>query len=276
MNISRKFPVLCDLDGVIWLAHQPIDGSALGVERLRQAGHRVLFVTNNSSATVADQEAALLGVGIPAVGDVITSAMAGAHMLSAGERVLMCGGPGLAEAISKVGAISVSHDDVEGGSHVDTVIVGFHRHFNYEIMRRASTAVRQGARLIGTNDDATYPTPNGPIPGGGSILAAISTAAGIEPIVAGKPHSAMADMVRALVPHIAADAVMIGDRPSTDGGFATMLGCRFALVRSGVTPQGVMPIDQPDWFEGATLDIDAPNLATVADLLLNEATQKTG
>ena len=268
MNISRKFPVLCDLDGVVWLAHEPIDGSAQAVERLRAYGHRVLFVTNNSSATVADQEAALLAVGIPAVGDVITSAMAGAHLLSAGERVLMCGGPGLAEAIAKVGAISVSHDDVEGGAQVDTVIVGFHRHFDYEIMRRASTAIRQGARLIGTNDDATYPTPNGPIPGGGSILAAISTAAGIEPIVAGKPHQAMADVVRTYEPSIGPDAVMVGDRPSTDGGFAATLGCRFALVRSGVTPTGVMPTDEPSWFAGTTLDIDVPNLAGVADFLL--------
>jgi 4-nitrophenyl phosphatase len=268
MDKSLKFPVLCDLDGVVWLAHQPIDGSADAVERLRTAGHRVVFVTNNSSATVADQEAALLKVGIPAVGDVITSAMAGAHLLSAGERVLMCGGPGLAEAIAKVGAISVSHDDVEGGAQVDTVIVGFHRHFDYEIMRRASTAIRRGARLVGTNDDATYPTPNGPIPGGGSILAAISTAAGIAPMIAGKPHQAMADVVRVYEPSVGPDAVMVGDRPSTDGGFATTLGCRFALVRSGVTPAEVMPADQPGWFEGTTLDIDVPNLAGLADCLL--------
>ena len=268
MNISHKFLVLCDLDGVVWLAHEPIDGSAHAVERLRADGHRVLFVTNNSSATVADQEAALLAVGIPAVGDVMTSAMAGAHLLSAGERVLLCGGPGLAEAIAKVGAISVSHDDVEGGALVDTVIVGFHRHFDYEIMRRASTAIRQGARLIGTKDAATYPTPNGPIPGGGSILAAISTAAGIDPIVAGKPHQAMADVVRAYEPNVGPDAVMVGDRPSTDGGFAATLGCRFALVRSGVTPAGAMPIDDPSWFAGTSLDIDVPNLAGVADFLL--------
>jgi 4-nitrophenyl phosphatase len=268
MSIFPKFPVLCDLDGVVWLAHQPIDGSADAVERLRTAGHRVVFVTNNSSATVADQEAALLAVGILAVGDVITSAMAGAHLLSAGERVLMCGGPGLAEAIAKVGAISVSHEECEDGAHIDTVIVGFHRHFDYEVMRRASTAIRRGARLVGTNDDATYPTPNGPIPGGGSILAAISTAAGIDPIVAGKPHQAMADVVRSIVTNVGADAVMVGDRPSTDGGFAATLGCRFALVRSGVTPVGVMPEDESAWFAGTTLDIDVPNLAAVADALL--------
>ena len=37
----------------------------------------------------------------------------------------------------------------------------------------SSYAVRRGARLIGTNDDATYPTPTGPIPGGGAILASV-------------------------------------------------------------------------------------------------------
>lgn len=268
MNNSSKFPVLCDLDGVVWLAHQPIVGSAKAVERLRDAGHRVVFVTNNSSATVADQEAALLKVGIPAVGDVITSAMAGAYLLKAGERVLVCGGTGLIEAVSRVGAILVSHDDVEKGASVDAVIVGFHRHFDYEILRRAATAIRNGARFVGTNDDATYPTPNGPIPGGGSILAAITTGSGVQPIVAGKPHAPMAEVVRSLVENVGADSVMVGDRPSTDGGFASTLGCRFALVRSGVTPVGAMPANQPKWFEGTTLDIDVPNLAGVADLLL--------
>lgn len=268
MNNFSKFPVLCDLDGVVWLAHQPIEGSADAVERLRTAGHRVVFVTNNSSATVTDQEAALFKVGIPAVGDVITSAMAGAYLLNIGERVLVCGGSGLIEAVLRVGAILVSHDDVENGAAVDAVVVGFHRHFDYEILRRASTAIRNGARFIGTNDDATYPTPNGPIPGGGSILAAITTGSGMQPIVAGKPHRAMADVVQSLVKDVGVDAVMVGDRPSTDGGFATTLNCRFALVRSGVTLVGVMPDDQPAWFEGTTLDIDMPNLAAVADLLL--------
>ena len=59
------------------------------------------------------------------------------------------------------------------------------------------TAVRHGARLIGTNDDATYPTPDGPIPGGGALLAAVAYASGATATVAGKPHRPMADLVRA-------------------------------------------------------------------------------
>ena len=68
--------VLCDLDGVVWLSHQPIAGSVEAIARLRAAGHRVLFVTNNSSARVEVQEAALESIGIPAAGDVLTSAQA--------------------------------------------------------------------------------------------------------------------------------------------------------------------------------------------------------
>lgn len=262
--------ILCDLDGVVWLAHRPIPGSSEAVARLRHGGHRVLFVTNNSSATVATQEQALAAVGIDARGDVVTSAMSGAHVLAHGERVLICGGPGIHEAVATVGAEVVSHDDVDRGARVDTVLVGFHRDFDYEIMRRASGAVRSGARLVGTNDDATYPTPDGPIPGGGSILAAISTAAGRSPVVTGKPYSPMADVVRAVEPMVDATAVMVGDRPSTDGAFATTLGCRYALVRSGVTPADLSVDDDPAWFEGSTAWLDVADLAAVARVVLGE------
>lgn len=262
--------ILCDLDGVVWLAHRAIPGSSEAIENLRAAGHRVLFVTNNSSATVSAQEQALANVGIDARGDVITSAMAGAHVLRPGERVLICGGPGVHEAVTRVGANVVSHDDVDRGAPVDTVMVGFHRDFDYEIMRRAATAVRAGARLVGTNDDATYPTPDGPIPGGGSILAAISTAAGCAPLVTGKPHAPMAELVRTMEPMVDARAVMVGDRPSTDGVFATTLGCRYALVRSGVTTAHMNGADDPQWFAGCTVWLDATDLGAVARIVLSE------
>ena len=67
------------------------------------------------------------------------------------------------------------------------VVVGFHQTFTYESLRLGATAVRRGAELIGTNDDATYPTPIGPIPGGGAILAAVATGSGVSATVAGKP-----------------------------------------------------------------------------------------
>lgn len=229
--------VLCDLDGVVWLAHQPIVGSVAAIANLRAAGHRVLFVTNNSGDTIETQEAALAAIGVPAVGDVLTSALAAAHLVRAGERVVVCGGDGIRQAVARQGATVVSDDEAD--PLADAVMVGFHRSFDYAGLTRAARAVRRGARLIGTNDDATYPTPQGPIPGGGAILAAVQTASGVAAIVAGKPHQPMAQLVRAVVGELAAtQAVMVGDRASTDGRFAQTLGCAYAHVNSGVTPAG--------------------------------------
>lgn len=256
--------VLCDLDGVVWLAHRPIPGSVEAIAALRASGWRVVFVTNNSFSPVSAVEDSLASVGIPAAGDVVTSASAGATLVEPGERVLVCGGPGIVEAVVGRGAEVVSHAEADSGrGRLDAVIVGFHRDFDYEIMRRASAAVRAGARLIGTNDDATYPTPDGPIPGGGSILAAIATASGVAPIVAGKPHVPMATAVRELTGGVSSSAVMVGDRPSTDGRFARTLGCRYALVRSGViAPDARLDLDGD--VSDVEVHVDAADLAAVA------------
>lgn len=240
--------VLCDLDGVVWLAHQPIPGSVAAIASLRHAGHRVLFVTNNSSDTIEVQEAVLAAIGVAAVGDVLTSAMAAARLIQPGERVLVCGGDGVRQAVRARGAIVVGDDGADDADHVaDVVVVGFHSSFDFAGLTRAATAVRRGARLIGTNDDATYPTPDGPIPGGGAILAAVQTAAGVRAVVAGKPHEPMVELVRAEIGERAATAAaMVGDRPSTDGLFARALGCAYAHVNSGVTAPGTEIDPLPD------------------------------
>ncbi len=248
--------VLCDLDGVVWLAREAIPGAAEGIAALRESGRRVLFVTNNSFSLLAEQEAALAAIGIPAEGDVITSAQAAAFLVERGETVLVCGGPGVVEAVTARGAEPV----VEGDA--DVVVVGFHRDFDYERMRVASDAARRGARLVATNDDPTYPTPDGPIPGGGAIVAAVSTAAGVAPVVAGKPFAPMADLARSRCgpTFTGAAAVMVGDRWTTDGLFAAALGCPFALVRSGVTAPGA--------HVGGSVDLDVADLAAVAATII--------
>ena len=119
--------------------------------------------------------------------------MAAATLIEPGERVLVCGDRGLVQAVGRRGALVL--DDEDDGP-CDAVLVGFHRSFDYEGLRRAATAIRNGARLIGTNDDATYPTPDGPIPGGGSILAAVEVAGGQRAVIAGKPYEPMAVLVR--------------------------------------------------------------------------------
>jgi 4-nitrophenyl phosphatase len=257
----EPFPVLCDLDGVVWLAHHPIAGSVEAIASLETHGHRVVFVTNNSFSTLAEHHGALARLGIAAEGNVITSSMAAATLVEPGERVMVVGGAGIVEALSSRGCQVLS--DADDPTRVDAVMVGLHRGLTYDGLARATQALHRGARLIGTNDDATFPTPDGPVPGGGAMLAALQTASGQAGVIAGKPHHPMATAVRNLLgvatgtmPEWWHDVVMVGDRPSTDGAFARLLGCRFALVRSGVTAPG----EDPEM----SVDLDVADLAAVA------------
>ena len=89
----------------------------------------------------------------------------------------MCGGPGIVEELTLRGVevVDASAPEATTGPF-DVVVVGYHPTFDYQRMDTASAAVRAGARLLATNDDATYPMDTGIKPGGGAILASIATA----------------------------------------------------------------------------------------------------
>ena len=227
-----------DLDGVLWRGEVPIDGAAAAVGRLRAAGARVVFLTNNAGATVAEHLAKLAQIGVPAGSDdLLTSAQAAATLLAPGTTALPCAGEGVREALAGAGIRMVD------AGPADAVVVGWHRTFDYDGLARAADAVRAGARLIGTNEDATYPTPDGLLPGAGALLAAVATASGVVPEVAGKPHPPMLRLIAGRVGHV---DVVVGDRPSTDGALARALGARFALVLSGVTAVAAGADPTPD------------------------------
>ena len=226
---------LIDLDGVVWRGEEPIEGSAGAVRRLRDAGQRVIFVTNNSSATLEEYRTKLAGVGIEIEpDDLVTSAQAAASLVEPGSTALVCAGPGVDEALRDRGVQTVR----EGSA--DVVVVGWHRDFDFGRLTAAFHAIQGGARLIGTNDDATYPTPDGAMPGGGAILSAVAYASSATPEIAGKPHQPIADLI---LERIGRPTVMVGDRPSTDGLLAERLGVPFTLVLTGVTAEADLPVE---------------------------------
>ena len=246
MVASGVVPWILDLDGVVWRGETPVAGSIAAIDRLRSSGERVLFLTNNSSARIGGYVAKMAAMGLAATEDEIcSSAQASALLIEPGETALVCGGPGVVEALEARGVRCVA--DAEPG--IDVVVVGWHRDFTFDRLTQAFEAVRAGARLVGTNDDPTYPTADGELPGGGSLVAAVSYATGVDATFGGKPHEPAARLVfrrlglgddpsaaerRALL--------MVGDRPSTDGLMATTMRSRFGLVMSGVTSLADLPV----------------------------------
>jgi len=224
VSLDATHACVVDLDGVVWLAGEALPGAAEGIDELRRRDVPVLFATNNAAPTIGDLRTQLAAIGIAASdAEIVTSAQSAAAMLDADQRVLLVGEAGLREAVERRGAVEVQRAP-------DVVVAGLSRSFDYDACDRAAACVRSGARFIATNTDATLPTPEGLRPGAGAILAAIATAAGREPEVAGKPTAPMVRLVRSLVDV----GAVIGDRPSTDGAFAEALGVPFVLVASQV------------------------------------------
>ncbi len=234
-----------DLDGVVWLSDKVIPGSAEAVAGLRRRGTDVVFLTNNSANTVGEYVRKLEHMGIRADrDDVITSAQAAASLLEPGGTALVCGGAGVVEALEQQNVKPVSNGSA------DAVVVGWHREFDYGRLTAATTAVMAGARLVGTNDDATYPTAEGALPGAGSLLAAVAYASRSTPVVAGKPNEPVVRLLRNRLDNV---DVVVGDRPSTDGALARRLGAPYALVLSGVTGPGHGPVHPEPDLEAADL-----------------------
>ena len=248
-----------DLDGVVWLANDPIPGSAEAIRLLRESGRSIAFFTNNSFSRRADLMAKFASHGIDCSDEeLFSSAEAAAYLLEAGERAYVLGGGGIEESLHGRGVETISTESIAKGAVVDAVVVGLDPQLQFARLTAACRAVYKGARLIGTNDDATYPTPDGPLPGGGSLLAAVAYSAGVTPIVAGKPYEPAAELVRKRLGQV---TVMVGDRPETDGLFAQRLGAKYAIVRSGVTQSGTV-VTSP------TPDYDASNLWALAKQVL--------
>lgn len=236
---------MLDLDGVLWRGERAIDGAAAAVAALREAGDTVAFVTNNARPTHAEMGEKLRRHGIDPGPHLLTSPMAAAALLAPAERVLVCGGPGVWEAVVARGAVPVEPTDLDprrAGGAVDAVVVGLHTDFDYSRLAVASAAVHGGARLVATNDDSSYPADGVLLPGAGAIVAAVERATGVRAEVAGKPHPPMTALVR---DRLGSDGTVVGDRADTDGALAVALGWRFALVLSGVTREADLPTDPP-------------------------------
>jgi HAD superfamily hydrolase (TIGR01450 family) len=125
-----------------------------------------------------------------------------------------------------------------GDDAPDAVVVGISRGFNYDLLERAATFIRQGSVFIATNLDATYPLEKGRLqPGSGAIVAAIEVASGKKPDVLGKPFPDLAFLAIDSAGAAPEETLVVGDRIDTDIACGIAAGCDTFLVTTGVETQ---------------------------------------
>lgn len=241
-NIEGIKALILDMDGVLWRDNTPIGDLPMLFKRM-MARFQVALATNNStnSAQMYVEKLKRFGVTVESWRIVNSSQATAAYLKQSfpqGGKIYIIGEKGLFQEMAEQG---FHHAD----SDVLAVVAGMDREINYLKLTMATRLIRQGALFIGTNPDRTFPTPQGLAPGAGAILSALETSSDVKPVLIGKPAPEMYRMALRRLQVTTEQALVIGDRLNTDIAGAQNLGCRAALVLSGVSTREEADAWQP-------------------------------
>lgn len=229
--------LIIDMDGVVWKADAPIGDLPATFQRIRERGLKFVFATNNGTKSPEEYQEKLrsLGVEIDA-SQVVTSSLGIAFMLAKkypkGTKIFMIGENGIRLALKEKGFEILP---VERATEAQVFVMGIDRGINFQKVVEATLLVRKGIPFYTTNTDKTFPTPRGEIPGSGAWLSIVTTATGIEPIVAGKPFPCLMELSLERLGTTKEETLVVGDRLETDIAAGQGVGCPTALVLSGVS-----------------------------------------
>jgi 4-nitrophenyl phosphatase/phosphoglycolate phosphatase len=250
-----------DCDGVIWRGDSVIDGIPDTLDKLREAGKQIFFVTNNSTKSRAGYKGKFDSLGLTTKAEeIFSSSFAAAAYLeqtnfkATGKKVYVIGEPGITDELDLLdipwlGCVDdkgkepemVSGSKVDHDPDVGAVIVGFDRNINYYKIQYAQLCINEnpGCLFISTNmDKVTHLTDAQEWAGNGSMTGAIKGCTGKEPIVAGKPSPLMIDYIAEKYGITDRKRIcMVGDRLDTDILFGANNGLQTCLTLSGVTSE---------------------------------------
>ncbi len=245
---------------MLHVSGEAIPGAQDAVSRLRDAGHSLRFVTNNSTRPRAQlaEELRELGFDVPDA-ELQTTALTAAREL-AGKRVLALVMAGVVPDLDGVELVGDGADAVLIGGCDETVEPN--QVFSYMNLARAFAEIQLGADLYCLHKNRWWQTSRGPLLDAGAFVAGLEYATGVEAIVLGKPSPAYFAAALDALHAEPALTWLVGDDVESDLRGAQMFGMRTALVRTGkfrpdtlerldLRPDVVLSSisDFPDWLE---------------------------
>jgi HAD superfamily hydrolase (TIGR01450 family) len=246
-----------DLDGTIYLGDELLPGARRLVEKLRELGKKVVFLSNNPTKDPEMYAEKLTSLGLPTPpGEIVNTVVTMTRWLlqnHPGATVFPIAEEPLKRALREAG-IKTSEDPEE----IDIVVASYDRTFEYEKLQVAFDAIwyHGRARLVTTNPDRYCPFPGGRgEPDAAAITAAIEACTGVKcEANVGKPNPIMLETVLDLLGLEAKDCVMTGDRLYTDIRMALDAGMPSAVVLTGETTPEMLEDEPPEDRPAYVLD----------------------
>jgi HAD superfamily hydrolase (TIGR01458 family) len=252
--------ILLDIDGVLLVSGEAINGATEAVRRLRADGHRLRFVTNNTtqSRQMLAEDLRKLGFELDDE-ELQTTGRAAAREL-AGRRVLALTMPAVLDDLCDVELVGEDAEAVLLGGADETEETN--RVFSYMNLARTFHELEAGAELYCLHKNRWWQTSRGPLLDSGCFVAGLEYAADVDATVVGKPSPVY---FAAALEALDADAEMtwmVGDDIEADVEGAQKHGLKTALVRTGkfrpdavergrTRPDVILSsiADLPDWLE---------------------------
>lgn len=224
------------MDGVLWRDTKPLGDLVKIFDRIRDLDYKFILATNNATKTVEEILRKFVKFGIELKAEnIINSAQATGIYLQEnfgeGTVVFVIGQPSLAETLQSYGMVICNDKE----DRCEVVVASLDYHLTYEKLKTASLLIQAGCEFIGTNADKTLPTPNGFIPGSGTIVGALEIASGKHAKIIGKPEPLLYQMALKRLGLAPEDVIAVGDRLETDIAGAQAAGIHTALVLTGAS-----------------------------------------
>src|SRR5919198_6463269 len=167
--------ILLDVDGVLHVSGEALPGASDAVRALRRQGHRLRFVTNNTTRSRRALADELRGFGIELDDAGLQTTAAAAARALEGRRVL---GLVMAALVSDLDGIDLVGDGAEAvllGGADETDETG--RVFSYMNLARAFAELELGADLYCLHKNRWWQTSRGPMLDSGAFVAGLEYAA---------------------------------------------------------------------------------------------------
>src|SRR5437763_7884902 len=223
--------ILLDVDGVLHASGHPILGGAKAVSRLREAGHTLRFVTNNTTHSRAALAEEIRSFGIELDDEELqTTPLAAAHALE-GKPVLALTMPAIIEDLEGLELVGEGAGAVLLGGADESYETN--RVFSYYNLARAFAELQEGAELYCLHKNRWWQTSRGALLDAGAFVAGLEYAAETEATVLGKPSAAYFAAALEVLDYEPGQTWMVGDDVEADIGGATAFGLRSILVRTG-------------------------------------------
>lgn len=236
--------MIFDLDGVIYRGDTLISNVDKVIQELKNHSIKVVYNSNNSTATRQMYVERLKKFNISSkVSDIYTSASitsAEITKIKKEANIFVIGEVGLREELEAMGHKIIS--EVSEYNDVDFVIVGLDRDFKYQTLAMAQKCILEGhAQFYATNTDANLPVPQGLLPGAGAMVSALEACTEKKPVkVFGKPQPFGMELILKDNKTPAKKACAIGDRLETDIVAAKLACIKSIIVLTGVTSREII------------------------------------